>query len=81
MKYQQWTQYYEYPCNKHTIWRQIEGVSFISAHMALCYNEFCSTLPQLNNLEQSSDEIHCKLIDSNSKIFWNKTFIKSIGKK
>ncbi len=34
-------QCYEYPNGKHTIWRRIEGISFVSAHMALCYNEFC----------------------------------------
>eukprot|EP01084_Bolivina_argentea_P140725 247351_1 len=74
-------QYYEYPNGKHTIWRRIEGISFVSAHMALCYNEFCATLPQLNNLGQSSNEINCKLINSNSKIFWNSKFINRIQKK
>eukprot|EP01084_Bolivina_argentea_P320376 555861_1 len=74
-------QYYEYPCGRHTVWRKVEGVSFVSAHMALCYNEFCATLPQLNNLGQSSNEIECHLLKSDSKVFWNNKFIKSIEKK
>jgi len=73
-------EYYEYPCGRHTVWRKIEGVSFVSAHMALCYNEFCATLPQLNNLGSSSDSIRCQLLRSDSKIFWNNKFIKGIEK-
>lgn len=74
-------EYYEYPCGKCTIWRQIEGVSFVSAHMALCYNEFCNELPQLNNLGMSSNTIKCDIVQSQSKIFWNNKFINNLEKK
>ena len=73
-------QYYEYPCGRHTVWRRVEGISFVQAQMALCYNEFCTTLPQLNNLGTNSNTIKCQLIQSQSKILWNNKFIKNVEK-
>mmetsp|Transcript_9052 Transcript_9052/g.14770 ORF Transcript_9052/g.14770 Transcript_9052/m.14770 type:complete len:596 (-) Transcript_9052:384-2171(-) len=73
-------QYYEYPCSKSTIWRKIDGVSFISAHIALFSNEFCSRLPSLNNVGRNSNTVKCQLVKSKASVFWNSKCLKNIEK-